>query len=320
MPETVLGDAISFYNGEVTLRFDKENHAYHLILPDGTTEIQDGVTTISNILDHSLYLMPCACKMQYLKMLRIMPHEFVPVNEHGDQERRTKSIPWGDFDRLAQEAKSAHREHFEDAGDVGNEAHAWIEESIKYAMKHNDGIVEKMHPTAPSDERAVNCGLAAFKWMQAHNVRWLRTERKVYSRKYKYAGTMDGLATVDSCDNPACCYTFFVDQLSLIDWKSSNHLRIEYLYQTAAYQQAEQEEFGKEIKARWILRLGKEDGEFEAWYEIDFQTDFATFLACLELYRLNRQVDKRMRDTKKLKTFYKREAKKAAKPPKKGKA
>lgn len=320
MTEIILGDPISFYNGDITLRFDKENHAYHLMMADGTSEIQDGVTTASNILDHSMYLMPWAVKMMYLKLLKTVPRMILPPPLDPAQSMEmefVKSIPWVEFDKIAQEAKSAHREHFEDAGDVGDAAHKWLEESIKHAIKHNDGIVEKMHPTAPVDERSVSCGLAAFKWMQSHNVRWLRTERKVYSRKYKYAGTMDGLAIVDSCDNPACCHKFFIDQLSLIDWKSSNHLRIEYLYQTAAYQQAEQEEFGKEIRARWILRLGKEDGEFEAWYEEDFQTDFLTFLACLDLYRLNKQVDKRMRDAKKLKTFYKREAKKAAKPPKK---
>jgi hypothetical protein len=309
MTESNLGDPILFYDGAITLRFDKENHAYHLMLEDGTTEIQDGVTTISNILDHSFYLLPWACKMMYLKLLRTIPRTIINSTE-------CVYLMWEPFDKILQEAKSAHREYFMDAGDVGNMAHAWLEESIKTAIRHNDGIVERPAPQTPADERAVNCGMAAFKWMQAHNVRWLHTERKIYSRKWKYAGTMDGLATVDSCDNPACCHKFFMDQLSLIDWKSSNHLRIEYLYQTAAYQNAQQEEFGQEILARWILRLGKEDGEFEAWYETDFAKDFETFLACLQLHRLNREVDKRMRDTKKLKTFYKREAKKAAKPKK----
>lgn len=320
MPEINLGDPIPFYEGSVVLRFDKENHVYHLVLENGETEIQDGVTTISNILDHSIYLVPWACKMMYLKLLRTVPHG---PEINGDQygtwqgEKDMVILPWAEFDKIAQEAKSAHREKFEDAGDVGNMAHAWLEESIKYAIKHKDGIVEKMHPTAPEDERAINCGLAAFKWMQAHNVRWLHTERKIYSRQFKYAGTMDGLALVDNCDDPLCCRKIFVDQLSLIDWKTSNHLRTEYLLQSSAYQHAEQEEKGHEIAARWILRLGKEEGDFESWYEVDFETDFAAFLACLQLYRLNKQVDKRMRDAKKLKTFYKREAKKAAKPPKK---
>jgi hypothetical protein len=300
MSETQLGDPIMFYNGEVILRFDKENHVYHRVLPDGTTEIQEGVTTISNILDHSMYLMPWAVKMMYLKLLKTVPRvgESIP------------SILWTDFDKILQEAKSAHREKFEDAGDVGHMAHQWIEDSIRTAISRTQGVVEQMSPYFPPDERVINCGTAAHKWMIAHNVRWLRTERKIYSRQYKYAGTMDGLAIVDGCENHACCPRMFQDELSLIDWKSSNHLRIEYLYQTAAYQQAEQEEFDKQIAARWILRLGKEDGEFEAWYETDFETDFATFLACLNLYRLNKQVDQRMRDAKKLKTFYKREEKK----------
>lgn len=312
MAEITLGDPILFYDGAVTLKFDKENHAYHLILPDGTTEIQEGVTTISNILDHSMYLMPWAVKMMYLKLLKT-----VPRMAELDGKQYTESIAWGDFDKLLLEAKFAHREKFEDAGDIGHMAHSWIEESIKWAIKHNEGIVEKMHVTAPDNEQAVNCGLAAYKWMQAHNVRWISTERKVYSREHKYAGTLDGLAIVDSCDDPGCCHRFFMDELSVIDWKSSNHLRIEYLYQTAAYQAAYQEEFGTEIKSRWILRLGKEDGEFEAWYETDFAQDFDSFLACLKLYRLNKAVDKRMRELKKLKTFRKREAKKADAPPKK---
>jgi translation initiation factor 2B subunit (eIF-2B alpha/beta/delta family) len=152
--------------------------------------------------------------------------------------------------------------------------------------------------------------------MVAHNVRWLRTERKIYSRKYQYAGTLDGLATVDSCQDVACCGRIYQDELSLIDWKSSNHLRTEYLYQTAAYQQAEQEEFGCDIKARWILRLGKEDGKFEAWYEQNFEQDFEAFLGCLNLYRANKAVEKRMSDAKKLRTFKKREEVKRTKPPK----
>ena len=317
MAEIQLGDPILFYGGAVTLRFDKENHVYHLVLPNGTSEIQEGVTTISNILDHSMYLMPWAVKMMYLKLLKTVPRT---SDISGDSRMDWVSpLRWSEFDALLQEAKGAHREKFEYAADVGHLAHSWIEESIKHAIAKNDGIVEKMHPTAPDNEQAVNCGLAALKWMQAHNVRWISTERKVYSREYGYAGTLDGLATCDSCTDPACCHTFFMDELSVIDWKSANHLRIEYLYQTAAYQNAYQEEHLVDIKSRWILRLGKEDGEFEAWYETDFDADLRAFLACLNLYRLNKAVEQRMRDLKKLKTFRKREEKKAAKPAKKKK-
>jgi len=303
--EPVLGNPIKFYDGEVILRFDETAHIYYRVVDDSIEPV-NGVTNISNILDHSMYLMPWAVKMMYLKLLRVMPRD----------DKSTLPVPWDEFVALLEDAKKAHKEHFEDAGDVGHLAHKWIEDSIRNAISFTDGVVEKMNDMAPTDERAINCGLAAHTWMVAHNVRWLRTERKIYSRKYQYAGTLDGLATVDSCQDVACCGRIYQDELSLIDWKSSNHLRTEYLYQTAAYQQAEQEEFGCDIKARWILRLGKEDGKFEAWYEQNFEQDFEAFLGCLNLYRANKAVEKRMSDAKKLRTFKKREEVKRTKPPK----
>jgi hypothetical protein len=118
---------------------------------------------------------------------------------------------------------------------------------------------------------------------------------------------------VDACENPACCGRLFLDELDLIDWKSSNALRIDYLYQTAAYQNAIVEDTGEDIKARWILRLGKEDGKFEAWYETNFEQDFSGYVACLTLQRVHRAVEQRMSEQKKLKTFNKRKAVKEVK-------
>src|SRR5262249_19750690 len=117
----------------------------------------------------------------------------------------------------------------------------------------------------PVDERAANCCAAAVEWMSQHNVRWLKTERKCFSRKYGYAGTMDGLAVVDSCKDRLCCPHDFTDRLTLVDWKTSNALYVEYLLQTAAYQQAYQEETGETIADRWVIRLGKDDAEFDPW-------------------------------------------------------
>ena len=119
---------------------------------------------------------------------------------------------------------------------------------------------------------------------------------------------------MDSCDNPACCARIFQDELSIIDWKTSNYLYVEFLYQTAAYQQALEEEYpNTHYAARWILRLGKEEGDFASWYEKDFAGDFAGYHACLELTRIHRKVEQRMREQKKLLTFRKRAAKTAEK-------
>src|ERR1022692_2948107 len=84
-----------------------------------------------------------------------------------------------------------------------------------------------------TDERAVQAVKAALRWMKTHRVEWLKTEEKIYSRKYEYAGTMDGLAYVDSCGDPACCTESYKHRMCLVDWKTSNHLSTIYCLQTA---------------------------------------------------------------------------------------
>lgn len=154
-----------------------------------------------------------------------------------------------------------------------------------------------------TDERAIQAVRAALRWMKIHNVRWLKTEEKVYSREHNYAGTTDGLAYVDSCSDPACCTETYKQRLCLVDWKTSNHLSTIYCFQTAAYQQALQEENNSPIESRWVLRLGKseeEAGKFEPWFlsNKDFVTDLDAFLACLRLTRLVDSVEERMKSQK----------------------
>lgn len=289
-----------FYNGNVTLWFDVEKHIYYRELPVGM-EPQDGVTTIIHIIDKSDALVPWAAKQVYLRAMASIPYDpdtlldIVPI---------TKPLNEREIDKWLLEAKSAPKRIKEDAGDLGTLAHNCLEDSIREARRIRKVNEEAVRVTNiinwPADERSVNCVKAAFDWMNQHNVRWLETERKVYSLTYKYAGTMDGLALVSSCDNPKCkgCKgATFKDALSLIDWKSSNGLWVEYLYQTAAYQGAYEEELGVDIIDRWILRLGKEDGKFDPWHlgPKDYKQDFTAFIQCLELTRSHRAVKERMK-------------------------
>ena len=226
--------------GDVTLHFcsaknGRPCHEYYRETPDGLVLV-DGVTTACGIIDKSMYLIPWACKMMALRLAAQIPVEDGQVMM-GAQELL----------QLIDAAKRTHKEILDDAGDVGGLAHGWIEESIKHAIEHTGGVVVEMDTMAPTDERAYNCGMAAYDWMQLHNVRWICTERMVYSKKYNYAGTLDGLAWIDSCEDQACCQALFIDRLCVIDWKSSNQLRIDYAYQTAAYLGALLEEFGDDL-------------------------------------------------------------------------
>jgi hypothetical protein len=147
-----------------------------------------------------------------------------------------------------------------------------------------------------TEEKAKAAAEAGFAWMRAHGVRWIKTEQKVYSKEYGYAGTMDGKALVDSCDDPSCCSEQFKDSLSIIDWKSSNDLHAEYILQAAgAYHHAEFEEYGEDFQNCFILRLGKnaeEAGKFQPWRipAKDFPRAFRGFLLCLQLVELIAEV------------------------------
>lgn len=280
-----LTEEYTFYEGQVTLHYDPVDHVYLLLTPEGLIP-QDGVTNVCHVIDKSNALVPWAVKMMSLKLFATTPMITMP-----DGDKYVPMMKLADYEALVIDAKKAHKEHLEDAGDIGHIAHAWIENVIKLSLAQFDGVcsqecLDRADPL-PENEKSRSCCHAAIDWMRAHNVLWIHTERKIYSRRYRYAGTMDGLCTVDSCSNPQCCPVPFKDRLTVADWKTSNNLYIEYLLQTAAYEQAYEEEFGVDIQDRWVIRLGKLDAVFDPWHlqAEDFPRHFQGFLNALELTR-----------------------------------
>ena len=301
-----------FYDGTVELRFDKEEHKYYLVEELGNLSLRKGVTTVCHIIDRSMALMPWAAKKVAEKVIRLVP----VVELSGEMWLKPMSLAY--FTQLVMEAKKAPNEEKEEAGDIGHMAHQCLEDSIRHALDHTTDHIVRELKNLPPDEKAATAANSAFNWIKAHNVRWIETEGKIYSKKYGYAGTMDGLAYVDSCNDRACCRSSFTNHLSLIDWKSSNYLYIEFLFQTASYQHAKQEESGIQIEDRWVLRLGKnedEAGKFEPWYmgPEDFQEDFDGFLACLNLVNLVDSVTSRMKSQKQVFKAVKKEIKETQK-------
>lgn len=299
-----------FYDRTIEVRFDKVDHEYFLVDPElGNLTLLDGVSTVSHIIDRSFALIPWAAKKTIEKMLRIIP---TAIRDDGP-EGTVVFVPemtLAAFTALCMSAKTAHSDELDEAGEIGSMAHNWIEKYILAVLANDQLAIQGLMIQMCKDQRATNACIAALDWMKAHNVRWKETERKVFSKIHKCSGTMDGLCLVDSCDDPTCCPHEFKDRLTIADWKTSNYLYIEFLFQTAAYEGFYEEEFGVDIQDRWVLRLGKEDGEFEPWHleETDFEEDFEGFLACLELSRIKDRIDERIR-TRKAET---RAAKKAA--------
>lgn len=231
-----ISESFFFYGGEVEIKFDSVEHQYFLVDPNlGNLIPLLNVSTVSHIVDRSDALVPWAAKMAIEKLLRTIPTFNAEMDPSKPPLLALKYQTLEEFTKLALEAKSAHKDRLEDAGAVGHMAHEWLEKYIKATMAGDQPQVEFLLATMCTDERATNAAKAALGSMRAHNIRWVATERKVYSREHQVSGTLDGLAWTDSCSDPCCCSKSYKDHLSLIDWKTSNYLYLEYRMQTAAY-------------------------------------------------------------------------------------
>ncbi len=230
---------IKLYKGKEIIKFDEGRHRFY----DPKGNLLPGVTTITGVVDKSGPLMGWAIKMMaiYLNL------------ELGKGNKINSGI--------IEKAKREYRRIKTEAADIGTEIHKWVEQWIKG---------EK--PEMPEDERVVN-GITAFlKFQKEHKIKWLETERIIYSKKKKYAGILDAIGIMDG-------------KLTLIDFKSSSGIYDEMRFQVAGYKLAYEEETGKKIDQSIIVKFGKETGDFEVKILDDSKKDEKAFLACLELQR-----------------------------------
>lgn len=272
------------YKGKVKIKFFPDSHQYWV-----NGKRKSGATTIIGIIDKSTALVSWATELfaEYL-IAKVNSGESI-ILEHIYQGQEQHSI------RKAQ------------AADVGTKIHDWCERYIRYKLKEKGYTFPEM-----PEENAVAIGVSSFlDWEKEHKVKFVSSERIVYSRKYDFIGKMDIEAYVDG-------------DLCLIDLKSSNGLYNTVRLQTAAYLKADEEERGKKVyKGRWAIRLAKESENdyivrmekkqerdrfkgkepkeikpyqvFEAMYldetKGDIENDFEGFCAALTLYRWNQVTD-----------------------------
>ena len=245
MKEKRPTEEYKLYGGQVTLKFDPVKHLYTV-----DNKPAHGVTNcIGSIAKPAL--IPWAVKMT----ADFITLEWLPGQSYDELQ----------IADILKKAKAAHRTKKETAGDFGTLTHEWIEMWIKGES-----------PEEPVNE-VIRKATEQFRdWVETNNVKFLESERKVYSKKYNYAGTCDFLAEING-------------QLIVGDVKTSSGIYDEYFFQTSAYQQALAEEFPdyKFIK-NVIVRVGK-DGVFEVGESTEFTENLKAFLGSLAVY--NRQQD-----------------------------
>ena len=169
--------------------------------------------------------------------------------------------------RLGQQ--KAHQRELETAGNIGSEAHALIEWTLRDMLGQAQG-------KAPVVRAPARAAFVAFQsWASTVDLQPIFVEQTVYSLNHAYAGTMDLLAKVDG-------------KLTLIDWKTSTRVYNEASLQNIAYQQAVQEMGHPTPERGLIIRLPKtiQDKGFEVvdvpqWEASDL---FPVFLAVKKLW------------------------------------
>jgi len=167
-----------------------------------------------------------------------------PIREIKNAINNRLDEGWGidrvELERIIDKAKNKTEEVKKDAGLVGTVVHGLIEDFLQGKKIPNQ-----------SDEKVVNCWNLFLDWWNKQEYEVVELEKKVFSKKYNYAGTLD-LVLKDKQGN-----------LILADIKTSNQISFDYTLQLNAYKEAYEEETKTKISKGLIIRLPKKDGKIE---------------------------------------------------------
>lgn len=144
------------------------------------------------------------------------------------------------LERIVDKAKNKTEEIKKDAGLIGTVVHGLIEDFLKNKKIPNQ-----------SDKKVINCWNLFLDWWNTQEYEVVELEKKIFSKKYNYAGTLD-LVLKDKQGN-----------LVLADIKTSNSISFDYALQLNAYRQAYEEETNNKISKGLIIRLPKTTGNIE---------------------------------------------------------
>jgi len=159
------------------------------------------------------------------------------------------------------------------ASDIGTLAHYLIECEIKGEEPDTSEYSEK------DIDKAENAFLAWLEWKDSKGkIETVASEIPLISERYQYGGTLDWVLKQNG-------------NVILVDFKTSNRVYDEMTYQLAAYRHLWNENNpDKKIKECYILRIGKEDGEFEQRRFKNLDREFQIFLHLLKIYKLQKEI------------------------------
>jgi len=236
------------YKGDVILDFNAFKHVYTV-----DKEKITSVTTVLNVINKPA-LVAWAARMATEHVIE----NIIPGHSYDEVELNT----------IFEGAKKAHWQKKTTAGDIGTLVHNWIE---NYINGENPGM--------PVNEMLNDAVSKFLDWVKENDVKFLKAEEPVFSRKYRYAGIIDFICTING-------------KLYIGDIKTSKGIYPEYLLQTAAYRYARSEEYPtEEYVGQVIVRCGK-DGSFETAVVEDEELYKEMVIAFLSAQRLQGTLNK----------------------------
>ncbi|MGC9011301.1 MAG: PD-(D/E)XK nuclease family protein [Candidatus Micrarchaeia archaeon] len=126
---------------------------------------------------------------------------------------------------------------------IGTLLHALIEGSLRGEEVSTEGFSEEQIKQAQAS-------FAQFlRWKDGKQIKPIFLEKPFVSEQYKYGGTIDALLEIDGSP-------------TLVDWKTSNSISLDYKLQLAAYLIL-LEEHGVKPERVALLRLPKDGSEYE---------------------------------------------------------
>lgn len=146
-------------------------------------------------------------------------------------------------------------------------------------------------PELKGDPEVIAKAQAAFQaYLQWRNMVELDiqyTEVPLVSGKHRFGGRLDGIGVVKRMSNGLC----------LVDWKTSNSIYADYVWQMAAYKLLWEENYADQpiTGGFHLLRFAKEEGDFAHHHFPSLADEEETFLAMRRLYDMVKKTEKRVR-------------------------
>jgi len=202
------------------LEYDEQAHQYKF-----DDKNVPSVTGLSNLLPKGQGLLNWMIDQPLLKHSKL-------ILEHLEKGNEISSL---DLRKFKKEALAENNKIKETAGDIGTDLHELYEKWKlgKPFIEPKDNIIKPMFDKLRIFDKELG-------------IKPIHIEKKIYSKKYGYAGTLDLI-----------CTTKKSKELCLIDWKTSKAIYDNYIYQPMAYKIAYEEETGEKIKQMKIIRIPK---------------------------------------------------------------